>query len=458
MRCFPNRHMLSFLLATAVLAAGALTTALAQDGAYIVEPWSGSYSAVKIQPGDQKIVAAGTMNIANPDATTENRMAISRYTSLGTPDLSYGIGGPSILPLSGLSAPMLGSTRVYGHDLVLQPDGKALVSGPVQGPTLYEKTHVVARFTASGTLDGSFGGGGWASLDARSDDYYSLTAGVSLQSTGKVVVALSSMGSSTDPGIVGRLKANGVLDGGSKGFGPSKKGYTLTTFGTADVFYHKLAVQADDKLVAVGSTLFPGQGWRLLVARFTASGVLDSKFNGCGYHILLPAGLSDTRGQDVARQSDGKIVVAGFCTGIDGADDMLVARYKTNGRLDTSFGGGTGYVRLDIDGTASMTSEMADAVAIQPDGKIVSAGTLIVSGNPNSILVVRLNANGTPDATFGGSGFKLGTPPAGPDYHSFWGGAVALQADGGIIVAGRDDWDSSEASDALHPLLMRFIP
>ena len=55
----------------------------------------------------------------------------------------------------------------------------------------------------------------------------------------------------------------------------------------------------------------------------------------------------------VALQSDGKIVVAGFCTGIDGADDMLVARFNANGTLDTSFGGGSGYVRLDVDGTAS---------------------------------------------------------------------------------------------------------
>ncbi len=114
-------------------------------------------------------------------------------------------------------------------------------------------------------------------------------------------------------------------------------------------------------------------------------------------------------------------------------------------------------MRLDVDGTASVTAEYASGVAIQPDGKIVVAGTLRVSGGPSNVLVYRLNANGTPDATFGVGGLKLGTPPAGPDYHSFEGTAVALQSDGSIIVAGSDDWDGTDTI-APHPFLMRFLP
>jgi hypothetical protein len=68
---------------------------------------------------------------------------------------------------------------------------------------------------------------------------------------------------------------------------------------------------------------------------------------------------------------------------------MLVARFNTNGTLDTSFGGGSGYVRLDIDGEASMTVESAYAVVIQPDGKIVAAGSVSAPGGPSNVLVVR---------------------------------------------------------------------
>jgi uncharacterized delta-60 repeat protein len=179
--------------------------------------------------------------------------------------------------------------------------------------------------------------------------------------------------------------------------------------------------------------------------------------------VLNPPGFNDTsqsfRRNDVAPQSDGKIVVASTSSvRIDApSSDMLVARFNTNGTLDTSIAGGSGYVRLDVDGATSVTSETAEAVVIQPDGRIVVAGSEYSSRGPSNVLVVRLNPNGTPDASFGGTGFKLGTPPAGPDYHSFQGTAVALLSDGRIIVAGSDDWDPTDNTEP-HPLLMRFNP
>ena len=89
--------------------------------------------------------------------------------------------------------------------------------------------------------------------------------------------------------------------------------------------------------------------------RYTASGSLDTTFNGSGYSVLFPAGFSSIYAKAVELQSDGKIIVAGSSTGIDGSSDMLVARYNSNGTLDTGFGGGSGFVRLDVDGTASAT-------------------------------------------------------------------------------------------------------
>lgn len=441
------------LLAAAILLAGVATPALAQDGAYIVEPWLGGYSDIKIQPGDQKIVVAGSLSV-DPGNTSERCIVIARYDALGYPDPTYGIGGPSIPPLSGVSAPLLGPGSEAGWDLVLQADGKAVVSGSLYLSPNF--SFAVARFNANGMLDGGFGGGGWNNLDARSADFFNPATGVGLQSSGKVVaVGMSASGKNypSDPAEIARFTSGGTVDSGKGAFGQVVQGkaigYTLTSFGMPDNGFHDLAVQPDDKIVAVGFAYTEGTSRRLIVARYTASGALDKTFNRQGFSAFLPAGISDAFGSAVALQSNGKIVVAGFCTGIDGADDMLVARLNSNGTLDTSFGGGSGYARLDVDGSVSVTDESASAVVLQPDGRIVAAGSSSIPGSPSNVLVVRLNANGSPDATFGSGGFKLGIPLPGTGYHSFEGSGVALQSDGSIIVAGSDEG---------HPLLMRFDP
>jgi uncharacterized delta-60 repeat protein len=453
-----RRHALSCLLTTTFLLATTTTPVGAQDGAYIVEPWQGGYSDVKIQPGDQKIVVAGSMYV-DPVTSTEQRMTIARYDSLGNRDNTYGIGGPSIPPLSGVSAPALGPDTESGYGLALQPDGKAVVSGL---GSFAGAAFAVARFQTNGMLDDGFGSGGWSILDVGAFAF-NPAYGVGLQSTGKVVLAGFPLriGNSYYPAEVARFTAAGILDSGKGAFGQVVQGkaigYSLNTFGLDHNAFFDLAIQPDDKLVAVGSGYTDPTSHRLIVARYTASGTLDKTFNGKGFVVFVPAGISEAGASAVALQSNGKIVAAGSCTGNDGGNDMLVARFNANGTLDTGFGGGSGYVQLDVDGTASVTVESAHAVVIQPDGKIVAAGSVSASGGASTILVVRLNANGTPDATFGGSGFKIGAPLPGTGYHSFEGSGVALQSNGSILVAGSDDCDSTDNSE-FHPLLMRFDP
>ena len=141
----------------------------------------------------------------------------------------------------------------------------------------------------------------------------------------------------------------------------------------------KLAVQADDKLVAVGFAYTDNSSRRLVVRLHRERGPRHDVQQD-GYTTFLPSGITDAIGWAVALQSDGKIVVTGYCTGTDGANDMLVARYKSNGTLDTSFGGGNGYVRLDGPAVPQSTEYGADVV-IQPDGKIVVCGCTWVTGS-----------------------------------------------------------------------------
>lgn len=151
-------------------------------------------------------------------------------------------------------------------------------------------------------------------------------------------------------------------------------------------------------------------------------GSLDATFDGDG---LVTTSLSDfDEARGIAVQPDGKIVVAAGSF----ESDLLVIRYNSDGVLDTSFGG-DGIVTLDFG-----TVDVAIALAIQVDGKIVVAGsTYGVSGASDAVFAIaRFNPDGSPDANFGASG-KIITD-AGPGYEFL--SNVAIQADGKIVAIG----------------------
>lgn len=411
------------------------------DGATIVESWSGGYGDVKIQPGNQFIVATGSSN---------NGMVIARRDSLGNIDTSFGSGGKA--------TPALSSLKESGTGLVLQSDGKMIVSGAMTGG--FNLQHFVARFKTNGSLDGGFGGGGWNSIDVQPMDYLPFfPTTVGLQSTGKVVIAGDSWGTApgypanTNPAVLARFTASGGVDSGKSGFGTIGPGNKALGYNLANIDgYFDLVVQSDDKIVVLGHSPNSALGG-FLVVRYTSNGALDSSFDGDGYSTFLPADSVSARAHGIARQADGKLVVVGSCTEIGDTQglnwDLFVARFNANGSIDTSFGGGAGFVRLDIDGDASVTTEIGQDLVIQPDGKIIAAGYEFLwneaGDNPRNALVARFNSDGSPDSTFGSSGFKFGTAPVG---HSFRTTDVTLQSNGNIIVAG---------SDTGFPLLMRFF-
>ena len=172
-----------------------------------------------------------------------------------------------------------------------------------------------------------------------------------------------------------------------------------------------LAIQADGKIVVAGECLEESEeAWtKGLLARYTPDGLLDRAF-GDGGSVLTDFGSERiyTQAYAVAIQADGRIVLAGVSDAVGGNQGFALARYTPDGRLDPSFGSG-GRV-LDVPGAAH-------ALALQPDGKIVTAGA----------GVARYAPDGTPDSSFGGGG-KV------PTDLSVSG--VAIQADGKIVVAG----------------------
>jgi uncharacterized delta-60 repeat protein len=216
-------------------------------------------------------------------------------------------------------------------------------------------------------------------------------------------------------------------------------GTTDTSFGHGGVAgagagtrFFGTAVQSDGKVVAVGETGV-GSNAGLLVARFGTNGALDGSF-GSGGLVRGPSisGALDPNsiGRAVAIQSDGKIVVVGKATGADGTgtDGIVIERYTSNGSLDTSFGSG-GVV-------LAAAGQLGDGygVAIQSDGKIVASGTADASGSGGvtpRVAVVRVNANGALDSSFGSHGLDI------LDLGAYsMALAVAVQSDGKIVIAG----------------------
>jgi uncharacterized delta-60 repeat protein len=187
-----------------------------------------------------------------------------------------------------------------------------------------------------------------------------------------------------------------------------------------------MAIQADGKIVAAG--VVDGGGGRFALSRYETDGSLDPTFGGDG-RVTTNFGPNADAAMSVAIQADGKIVAAGEVkrfprVGIVG--NFALARYNTDGTLDTTFGG-------DGKVTTSFSAgwDRASGVAIQSDGKIVAAGSANASCSCSRFALSRYDTDGVLDSTFGGDG-RITTP--------FRSGAVAedvaIQADGKIVVVG----------------------
>ncbi len=222
---------------------------------------------------------------------------------------------------------------------------------------------------------------------------------VVLQSDGKIV----AVGQDSSDFALARYNADGSLD---SSFGTGGK--VTTDFGGSDAALAAV-LQPDGKIVAVGTSAAD-----FALARYNTDGSLDTSF-GTGGKVTTDFGGTDQAWAAVL-QPDGKIVAAGLASA-----DFALARYNTNGSLDTSFGTG-GKVTTSFEG-----SDQARAVVLQPDGKIVAVGW----DNGVEFALARYNTDGLLDSSFG-TGGKVTTDFGGSDAAL----AAVLQSDGKIVAVG----------------------
>jgi uncharacterized delta-60 repeat protein len=199
-----------------------------------------------------------------------------------------------------------------------------------------------------------------------------------------------------------------------------------------------VAVQPDGAVVVAGSGTDDLGRTAVTLARFTAAGRPDPGF-GSGGAVVTQLGQGaapacQVRANGLALQGDGSILVAGSVSDESTRTALLVARYLSNGAPDPSFG--TGGRILSQDGLGVVPSSQANGIALQPDGRIVVAGTASDDQGRNQLLVRRYLPDGTPDPSFAGGG-PLRTQ-LGPGLRTD-GGAVSVQPDGTLLVALRVD-------------------
>ncbi|HEY0427715.1 MAG TPA: FG-GAP-like repeat-containing protein, partial [Pyrinomonadaceae bacterium] len=286
---------------------------------------------------------------------------------------------------------------------------------------------------AAGSLDSCFGTNG--KMSAQVSVKRDTANAVVVQPDGKIVVAgvvnVDSGGSTlgADFGVV-RFNSNGSLDAAFDGDGKVTTNFGNTRFDAAKA----IALQADGKIIVAGVSGTGGFNTDFALARYNADGSLDTTFDGDGLVLTdIGAGTADTA-YAVTIQTDGKIVVAGDSR-VNGSNSSgAAARYNADGSLDTTF---------DLDGIVTVGGVSTFyAVALQPDGKIVGAGT------NQKLVVARINSNGAIDTSFGVNGYANYSALNFSDTAY----AVLVEADG-KIVAGGSSTTSASASPTCAPMV-----
>jgi uncharacterized delta-60 repeat protein len=348
-------------------------------------------------------------------------------------------------------------------DVKVLPDGKLLTAGYVNGYSHYSDFNAV-RYNADGTIDTSFGSGGLATVDFKGGDDQAWAAAVQPGSGGKILLAGSAYVSGIGRFGVVRLNSNGTLDatfGGKTGGGK----VTASPSNRYDSYAYSMALLPDGsgKFVLAGLTMNLGSNasGSISLARFNADGTLDTTFGNKGTALTTIsasyAGGSSVHMINVAVDASGRIVVAG-----NTAKDFLVARFTANGSLDTTFGAaGTGVVTTDISGTGGQDD--AYSLALQGDGKILVGG-LSEPPNTASFAtaLVRYTTDGRLDTTFDGDG--IATAYSVPGYvPQSEADALVVQPDGKIVAAGRGGYGTTRPDGTLNDetvivVAMRFNP
>jgi uncharacterized delta-60 repeat protein len=339
----------------------------------------------------------------------------------GDLDSTFGIAGKVTSSFSGFGD--------QANAMAIQADGKIVAAGSTRTSNSDGNTDfALARYNVDGTLDTTFGLDGKVTTEFSTSVEVEEVRGIALQSDGKIVVAGHRATGQGDSFALARYNPDGTLD---TSFGAG--GLVSTTFLGFDQAF-AVGIEPDGKIIAAGSASDgTSAGTVVALARYHTDGTLDLTFGASGrvtarLEEAITPGFQEAH--SLAFQQDGKIVIAAVHE-INGVatDGFFVARFNLDGSLDHTFGT-LGFVGVKfLAGT-----EVADARAltIQPDARILVAGTSGDGGPTSNFAVARFTTDGNLDPTFGTAGKVITSFFQGADRAL----AIALQSTGKFVVAG----------------------
>jgi len=307
---------------------------------------NGTVNAVALQP-DGKFIIGGAFTTVKGLA----RSKVARLNAGGSGDAAFNPG--------------TGANDVVSS-LALQSDGKVLIGGDFTAINGTNRNRI-ARLNADGGLASSF---------SPVIGTYGI-ASIVLQSDGKALIGggFTAVNGTNRNGIA-RLNTNGSLDGS---FNP---GTGVQNDGNPGGI-RSLVVQSDGKVLIGGGFNTVNGTNRNRIARLNANGSLDGSFNP-------GTGVAGAYVSAIALQPDGKVLIAGDFYALNGTNRNNIARLNASGSLDTSFDPGTG----------ENSNRTVLSVALQPDGKVLIGGMFTIINGMNRSRIARLNANGSLDGSF----------------------------------------------------------
>jgi len=305
------------------------------------------------------------------------------------------------------------TVRESAAGLLILPNGKIMISGSISVPTESDTSFVLLRFNSDGSVDPTFGNGGTVTTNINNDNDRAYA--LARQSDGKIVAA-GKRGIQFYPSE--QRKGNVALarynPDGSLDATFGNGGIVVNDFGQGlESYALEVIIQPDGRIIIAGES-----SYQFLVARYNSNGMLDTTFGDDGFALINFSNNWD-HGRDAVLQADGKIILVGIAEVNTPYDSFAVARVNPDGSLDQSFGNGGKVIMVNRGDL--------QAAALQNDGKLIALGT---SGYDFQLL--RFNLNGSLDSTFGNSGTVTTT----------FGGSVAdgsdlvLQSDGKLLAGG----------------------
>jgi len=320
---------------------------------------------------DGKILVAG-FSFYGGIIETAYDFSVVRLNANGTVDTSFGVNGRAVVSAE--------ASIDEGWSLAVQPDGGTVV----QKPTYIDGDWSIAlmRLSADGTPDAAFNANARATIPAGIVD---IEGDLRVYADGSVLYSTAG----GDATLV-KFKADGRLDTSFGTDGIARLDTGLPLYGDRHV------VELPNGQFLVASAQGEGSFSHYSLVKYNADGTLDTRFGEQGQVAFASEVLSDYRG-DITVQADGKILLAGSN---DSYDDFQLVRLNADGSFDTAFGDG-GVLSLD----AGADYDSARSVTVQADGKILIAGDSNLSAFTGEEVdgygVIRLNADGSLDTTFG---------------------------------------------------------